>query len=118
MNLVLGKKELYVGGNKWHLERKNAVELLFDILDLLPLSLEVLLPQTDLIVASTDGQNVSTEAPANAPQNRVKLQCLAGPLARVRSVRGPNAYGLILRGGGNIRLGENARGPRDITNPV
>jgi hypothetical protein len=39
-------------------------------------------------------------------------------LARVRGVRSPDANGLVLRGGGNVGLGENARGPCDITDPV
>lgn len=92
--------------------------LLLDILDLLPLPLEVLLPQTDLVITTTDGKNVAAETPANAPQNSVELQCLAGPLARVGSIRGPNANGLVLRGGGDVGLGENARGPCHITDPV
>lgn len=92
--------------------------LLLDILDLLPLPLEVLLPQTDLVITTTDGKDVATETPANAPQNSVELQCLAGPLTRVGSIRGPDANGLVLRGGGDVGLGENAGGPRHITDPV
>lgn len=55
MNLVFGKKNDVLEGINGTWKEKNAVELLFDIFDLLPLSLEVLLPQTDLIVASADG---------------------------------------------------------------
>lgn len=41
--------------------------LLLDILDLLPLPLEVLLPQTDLVITTADGKDVAAETPANTP---------------------------------------------------
>lgn len=92
--------------------------LLFDILHLLPLSLEVLLPQANLVVSSTDGKNVSARAPANPPQDAVELELLAGPLAWVRCVGCPDTDGLVLRGGRDIGLGEDAGRPGDITDPV
>lgn len=71
--------------------------LLFNILDLLPLALEVLLPQTDLVVAPTYGKDVTAETPAHTPQNSVKFECLAAPLARVGGIGGPDTNGLVLR---------------------
>lgn len=93
-------------------------QLLLDILDLLPLALQVLLPQADLVVTTADGKNVTAQTPANTPQNGIKLECLAGPLARVGSVGGPDADGLVLGGGGNVRFGQNAGGPGHVADPV
>lgn len=93
-------------------------QLLLDILDFLPLALQVLLPQADLVVTTTDGKNVAAQTPASAPQNGVELECLASPLAGVGSVRGPDADGLVLRCRGNVRFGQNAGGPGHIADPV
>lgn len=93
-------------------------QLLLDVLDLLPLPLQILLPQADLVVAAADGKNVAAQTPANAPQNGIELECLAGPLAGVGSVRGPDADGLVLRGRGDVRFGQNAGRPGHITDPV
>lgn len=93
-------------------KRKESVrgnQLLLNVLDFLPLALQILLPQTDLVVAAADGKNVAAQTPANTPQNGVKFECLASPLVGVGSVRGPDADGLVLRGRGNVRFGQNAR---------
>lgn len=92
--------------------------LLFNVLHLLPLALKVLFPQANLVVSSTDRKNVSTRAPADTPQHAVELELLAGPLAGVRGVRCPDPDGFVLRGRRDVRLGEDARRPRDITDPV
>lgn len=92
--------------------------LLFDVLHLLPFALEVLLPQANLVVSSADRKNVTARAPANTPQHAVELELLAGPLAGVRGVGCPDANGLVLRGRRNIGLGEDARRPRDVADPV
>lgn len=91
---------------------------LFDILHLLPLSLEVLLPQADFVVPPTDSKNVSARTPAHPPQDAVELELLASPLAGVRRVGGPNTDGFVLRRRRDVGLGEDARGPGDITDPV
>lgn len=92
--------------------------LLLDVLYLVPLSFEILLPQTDLVVSAAHSKNISGWAPANSPSNGVKLELLAIPLARVRPIRGPNPNGLILRCRGNVRFGENAGRPGNVANPV
>lgn len=43
---------------------------------------------------------------------------MAGPLAGVRCVGRPDTNGLILRGRGDVRLGEDARRPGDIADPI
>lgn len=82
--------------------------LLLNVLYLLPLSLQILFPQADLVVSSTDSKDVSTRAPANPPQDSVEFQLLAGPLAGIRCIRGPDPHSLILRRRGDIGLGQNA----------
>jgi hypothetical protein len=82
--------------------------LLLNVLYLLPLSFQIFFPQTDLVVPSTYSKDVSTRAPANPPQDSVEFQLLAGPLAGVRCVSGPNPHSLILRRRGDIRLGQDA----------
>ena len=93
-------------------------ELLLDILHLLPLSLEVLLPQANLVIASAHSKDVPAGAPAHPPQNAVELELLASPLAGVGRIRGPDANGFILRGRGDVRLGQDARGPSNVAHPV
>lgn len=91
------------------LEEKNGSILFLDVLDLLPLAFQILLPQADLVVTTTDSKDIATEAPAGAPKDGIKFQRLAGPLAWIGCIRCPNANSLILRGRCNVRLGENAR---------
>jgi hypothetical protein len=93
-------------------------QLLLNVLDLLPLALQILLPQADLVVATADGKNVAAQTPADTPQNGVKFECLAGPLVGAGRVRGPDADGLVLRGRGNVRFGQDARRPGHIPDPV
>lgn len=90
-------------------DQKQFLTLFFNVLDLLPLALEVFLPQADLVVTATDSENVAAKAPADTPENGIKLECLAGPLTRVGSIGGPDANSLILRSRGDVRLGQNAR---------
>jgi hypothetical protein len=47
--------------------------LFFNGLNTLPLALQVLLPQADLIFPSTDGQHISTQAPADPPQDVIEI---------------------------------------------
>lgn len=89
-------------------EIKKKKILLLDVFHLLPLSLEVFLPQANLVVPSTHSKDVSARAPANPPQNRVELELLAGPLPGVRGVRRPDTNGFVLRGRGDVGLGEDA----------
>ena len=95
--------------------------LLFDGLDTLPLALEVLLPQTDLVVSARHGQHVPAQAPAHAPQHSVKGQYGALPLLRLAARcrrRRPDAYRLVLRSRGNVRLGQDRWRPRHVPHPV
>lgn len=82
------------------------------------MSLEVLLPQAHRVVTATDSEDVSAGAPADPPQDGIKLELLASPLARVRRIGGPDPDRLILRGRRDVRLGQDARRPSDIANPV
>ncbi len=82
------------------------------------MTFKVLLPQADLVVTTADGENVTAQTPADAPEHGVELECLARPLARVRGVGSPDADSLILRSRGDVRLRKNARGPSNIADPV
>lgn len=46
--------------------------LFSDLLHLVPLALEILLPQRDLVVASRNRQNVAAQAPADSPEHGIK----------------------------------------------
>lgn len=104
-------------GNR-QLETNEEHKLLLNVLHLLPLALKVLLPQADLVVTTADGEDVTAQTPAHAPEHAVKLECLASPLARVGCVGSPDADGLILRSRGDIGFGQDTRGPSDVTDPV
>lgn len=78
------------------------MHLFFNILDLFPLALEVLLPESDFIVATADGQDVTAQAPADTPQNRVEFENGTRPLAGSRCVRGPDTNSLVLGSGGDV----------------
>jgi len=50
----------------------------------LPIPLEILLPQRNLVIATTDGEDVPGQTPTDAPQDSVKLERLGqGPRSRV-----------------------------------
>ena len=57
--------------------------LLLNILYLLPLALEVFFPQADLVIAAAHRKNVSARAPADPPEDSIKLELLASPLTGV-----------------------------------
>lgn len=40
------------------------------------------------------------------------------PIRGVRGVRGPDTYGFVLRGGGNVGFAEDSGGPGDVAHPV
>lgn len=54
-----------------------------DVLYLLPLSPQVLLPQANLVISATHSKNVSTRAPAHPPHNVIKFKYMACPLRMV-----------------------------------
>lgn len=54
---------------------RKAKALLFDILDLLPLSLEVLLPQTDFVISATHRENIAARAPATLHRTVSNSSC-------------------------------------------
>ena len=74
--------------------------LLLDPLDAVPLPSQVLFPQADLVVATADGQDVTAETPAHAPEHGVEVQDGAFPFDGVGRVgggaRGPYPHGLVL----------------------
>jgi len=98
------------------------VPLLFNRLDTFPATAQLLLPQAHAVVATADRQNVASHAPAASPHNDFKLEHLALPVARVGLVGAccacPDADGVILRGGCNVRFAERCRRPSDIPDPV
>lgn len=51
-------------------------KLFFDVFYFLPLALQVLFPQADLVVAAADGQYVPTQAPAHSPQHTIEFKSL------------------------------------------
>ena len=92
--------------------------LLLNILHLLPLSLEILLPQADFIVSSTHSEDVSARAPTDPPEHSIKFELLAGPLTRIRHIRGPDANSFILGGRRDVGLGKDARRPSNVSDPI
>lgn len=100
-------------------KRTESAGLLFlDVLYLFPLSLQVLLPQTDFVVPSAYGKYVSTGAPAHSPEDSVEFKLLASPLAGVRCIGSPDANCLVLRCRSNVGFGKDAGRPGDVTDPV
>lgn len=93
----------------WESNKNLNLFLFLNVLDLLPLALEILFPQADLVVTTAHSKDVAAQAPADAPENGVELKCLTGPLAGVGCVRCPDTDSLVLRGRGDVRLGQNAR---------
>lgn len=119
----------------WGLDRS-----FLDRLDALPAAGQLLLPQSDLIVTGADGQNVAAQAPARAPGDSVEVQGGLLPIACTRRISlarhrstsskiggnrterrvraGPDLDGLVLRCGGDVRLGQHCRRPSDVAHPV
>lgn len=94
-----------------------APSLLLNGLDTLPSTTKPFLPQTDPVVASADGQGVAAQAPAYAPCGGIDIQLGTLPLAaQIR--RRPDDDGLVLRGRGNVRLGEDSGRPCNIAYPI
>lgn len=83
-------------------DSRRKSSLFLNVLNLLPLALDILLPQADLVVTAAHSKDVAAQAPADAPEDGVELECLARPLAGVGRIRSPNANGLILRSRGNV----------------
>src|SRR3569833_4059592 len=87
-------------------------------LNTLPVAVQVLLPQRDLVVAARNSQNVAAEAPADAPYDGLEGQHLGGPLAGRAEVRGPDADRLVLGGRGDVALLQHRGTPGDVADPV
>lgn len=96
----------------------RSLYLLLYPLDAIPLPFQVLLPQADLVVASTDSQHVSTQTPTYPPQYSVELQNRRFPLVRMCGVTCPYPDCLILRRGRYVRLLQDCGSPGDVPDPV
>ena len=93
--------------------------LLFNNTSGLPLSLEILLPQGNLVVTTRNSQNVARQRPANSPNNvRELLVAQKLLLPGTITLLCPDDDSSILWGGRNVWLGQNRRRPGNITNPV
>jgi hypothetical protein len=96
--------------------------LFFNRLDAFPATAQLLLPQAHAVVAATDRQHITGHAPAASPHNDLELERLALPVARVGLVGAcrtcPDADGVILRSGRDVRFAKRRRRPRDVADPV
>ena len=96
----------------------SLLHLLLNCLNTLPLALQVLLPQANLIIASRHRQDVAAQTPADSPYNSVELDLLAAPLSRPARIGGPDSDSLILRRRSDIALLQHAWAPRYVSDPV
>lgn len=78
------------------METNEKMKLLLDIFHLLPLALEILFPQADLVVTTAHSQDVAAQAPADAPKDGVELECLTRPLSGVGCIRCPDTDRFVL----------------------
>ena len=84
----------------------------------MPFPLQVLLPQGDLVVASTDSQHVPAQTPAHPPQHGVELQDGRFPLVGMGRVAGPYPDRLVLRRGGYVGFLEHGGRPGHVADPI
>lgn len=80
--------------------------LLLNILHALPLPLQILLPQTDLVITPRHGEDIAAQAPANAPQDGIELEHGRFPDVGLGGRRDPDPDRLVLRGGGDVGFAE------------
>ncbi len=92
--------------------------LLLNPLHAIPLPSQILLPQTDFVVAATDREDVAAETPAYPPQHGVEVQDDRIPVVRVRGVRGPYPHRLVLGCGRDVGFLEDGGRPGHVADPV
>lgn len=105
-----------------HATPYQTIHLFLNRLDALPTTAQLLLPQADAVIATTNSQHITRHAPAAAPHNDLELQNLALPVARVGLVGAggacPDAHSVVLRCGGDVGFAERGGRPRDVAHPV
>jgi hypothetical protein len=96
--------------------------LLLNGLDAVPSTFKALLPQADSVVTTADSQDVTAQAPADTPDDSLEFEFCALPARRARRIgvclTRPDAHSPVLRGRGNVRLGEGSGRPCDVAYPV
>lgn len=95
--------------------------LLLHLAHTLPLAAQVLLPESDLVVAARDSKDVATQRPAHTPDNISELLVAESLLlpGRAGGILCPDQHSLVLRTAGQVVLGESNVGcPGNIANPV
>ena len=101
-----------------HESQGNPPYLLLNPLHTIPLPLQILLPQTDLIIPSTHRQHIPTQTPAHPPQYGVEVQNRGFPIVGTGRVRGPYSDGLVLGGGGDVGFLKDGGRPGDVADPI
>ena len=96
----------------------HTLSLLLYPLDAVPLPLQVLLPQANLVVASADGQDVPAQTPAHPPQHGVEVGDRRLPLVRTGGVARPYPDRLVLRRRGDVGFLQHGGRPGHIPDPV
>mmetsp|Transcript_9527 Transcript_9527/g.22538 ORF Transcript_9527/g.22538 Transcript_9527/m.22538 type:complete len:238 (+) Transcript_9527:52-765(+) len=91
-----------------------------DVADLVPLTVERLLPERDLVVPRGHGEKVARDRPAHTPNRRVEGLAQPGRLPRPAGFSlGPYQDGAVLRAAGDhVARNARARRPRDVPHPV
>jgi len=92
--------------------------LFLNPLDTIPLPLQILLPQTNLIIPPANRQHIPAQTPAHPPQHSVEIQHGGFPVIGGGGVGGPYSDGLVLGGGGDVGFLEDGGGPGDVADPV
>ena len=83
-----------------------------------PLSPQILLPQTHLIIPPTHSQHIPAQTPTHPPQRGLEIQRRALPFIRSRWRGCPYPDGLVLRAGGDVGFGEQGGRPGYVSDPV